>query len=54
MDGADLTGCLKSDSRGIDNVIPPYYHAFDFSEESDRMRGPDDQTNHMFSYLSPE
>jgi len=35
-------------------VIPPYYHASDFSEGSDRMRGPDDQTNHMFSYLSPE
>jgi transposase len=24
------------------------------SEGSDRMRGPDDQTNQMFSYLSPE
>jgi transposase len=35
-------------------VISPYYHAPDFSEGSDRMRGPDDQTNDMFSYISPE
>ena len=35
-------------------MIPPYYHAPDVSEGSNRMRGPDEQTNHMFSYLSPE
>jgi transposase len=35
-------------------MIPLYYHAPDVSEGSDRMRGPDEQTNHMFSYLSPE
>jgi transposase len=35
-------------------VTPTYYHAADFSEGSDRMRGSDDQTNDMFSYLSPE
>ena len=35
-------------------TIPTYYHAPDFSEGSDRMRGPDEQTSHMFSYLSPE
>src|SRR5712671_5698258 len=35
-------------------MIPSYYHAPAVSEGSDRMRGPDEQTNHMFSYLSPE
>jgi transposase len=35
-------------------VIRPYYHAPDISEGSDPMRGPDDQTSGMFSYLSPE
>jgi transposase len=35
-------------------MIPSYYHAPDVTEGSDRMRGPDDQTSHMFSYLSPE
>jgi len=35
-------------------VILTYYHAPDSSEGSDQMRGPDDQTNGMFSYLSPE
>ena len=35
-------------------MLSPYYHAPDFSEGSDEMRGPDDQTNGMFSYLSPE
>src|SRR2546421_11942173 len=35
-------------------VIGPYYYAPDVSEGSDSMRGPDDQTNGMFSYLSPE
>jgi transposase len=35
-------------------VILSYYHAPDSFEGSDRMRGPDDQTSHMFSYLSPE
>jgi hypothetical protein len=35
-------------------MIPSYYHAPDFSEGSDAMRGPDDQTSGMFSYLSPE
>ena len=35
-------------------MILTYYHAPDSSEGSDQMRGPDDQTNGMFSYLSPE
>ena len=35
-------------------MAPPYYHAPEISEGSDSMRGPDDQTNEMFSYLSPE
>src|SRR5947207_1959241 len=35
-------------------TIPPYYHAPDSSEGSDRVRGPDEQTKDMFSYLSPE
>src|SRR5678810_1178801 len=38
---------------GIDTMIPTYYHAPDF-EGSDAMRGSDDQTHQMFSYLSPE
>jgi len=35
-------------------MIPTYYDAPNSSEGSDRMRGPDDQTKDMFSYLSPE
>ena len=35
-------------------MILPYYYAPDVSEGSDRMRGADDQTSDMFSYLSPE
>src|SRR3989449_2024862 len=35
-------------------MIPSYYDAPTVSEGSDRMRGPDEQTSHMFSYLSPE
>jgi transposase len=35
-------------------MIPLYYHAPECSEGSGAMRGPDDQTNEMFSYLSPE
>src|SRR3989449_1556338 len=35
-------------------MIPSYYDAPNVSEGSGRMRGPDEQTNHMFSYLSPE
>ena len=35
-------------------MIPAYYHAPDCAEGSDPMRGADDQTNQMFSYLSPE
>ena len=35
-------------------MILTYYHAPDVSEGSDDMRGPDDQTSGMFSYLSPE
>ena len=45
---------LNAASRGIDIVIPTYYHAPDSSAGSNRMRGPDEQTNAMFSYLSPE
>src|SRR5438094_443911 len=35
-------------------MIPSYYDAPNVSEGSDDMRGPDEQTRHMFSYLSPE
>jgi transposase len=35
-------------------VIRPYYHALEAFEGSERMRGPDEQTSGMFSYLSPE
>jgi transposase len=35
-------------------VITSYYHALASSEGSERMRGPDEQTAAMFSYLSPE
>ena len=35
-------------------MIAPYYHAPDFCEGSAAMRGSDDQTSGMFSYLSPE
>ena len=35
-------------------MILPYYHAPDVSEGSDRMRGSDEQTSGLFSYLSPE
>ena len=35
-------------------MIPSYYDAPDNSEGSGRMRGPDEQTSDMFSYLSPE
>lgn len=35
-------------------MIPAYYHAPDIHHGSDQMRGHDEQTSHMFSYLSPE
>lgn len=35
-------------------MIPTYYYAPDSSEGSDRMRGSDERTSGMFSYLSPE
>jgi hypothetical protein len=35
-------------------VIAPYYRALTSSEGSDRMRGPDEQPSHLFSYRSPE
>src|SRR5881227_4272347 len=35
-------------------MITSYYDAPNVSEGSDDMRGPDEQTSHMFSYLSPE
>src|SRR2546426_4295565 len=35
-------------------MIRSYYDAPNISEGSDGMRGPDEQTSHMFSYLSPE
>lgn len=35
-------------------MIHSYYHAPDIAEGSDRMRGSDEQTSGMFSYLSPE
>ena len=35
-------------------MIVPYYHARTTSERSQRVRGSDEQTKDMFSYLSPE
>src|SRR3984893_5092264 len=35
-------------------MIPTYYYAPTSSEGSDRVRGPDEQTKGMFSYVSPE
>jgi transposase len=35
-------------------MISAYYHAPSSSEGSDRMRGSDEQTSHMFSYIAPE
>ena len=35
-------------------MIASYYHAADIAEGGDRMRGPDDRTSDMYSYLSPE
>jgi transposase len=35
-------------------VIPSYYHAPDLSDGSVPMRGDDQQTGHLFSYVSPE
>jgi len=39
---------------GIDRSIPSYYHARIAFREEPRVRGPDEQTADMFSYLSPE
>src|SRR5215510_16401121 len=35
-------------------MISAYYHAPISCEGSDRMRGSDEQTSHMFSYVVPE
>lgn len=35
-------------------MIASYYHAANSFKGSDRMRGPDEHTADMFSYLSPE
>jgi hypothetical protein len=35
-------------------AIPSYYHAPNVSEGSVPMRGDDQQTGYIFSYLSPE
>ena len=45
---------LLTGGDGLDTPIPTYYHAPTIAEGSVAMRGPDDQTNDMFSYLSPE
>ena len=34
--------------------MPSYYDAPNVGEGSDCIRRPDEQTNHMFSYVSPE
>src|SRR5829696_5483666 len=54
MRSSSSSRVLKKCSRGIDIGILTYYHAPDSSEGSDRVRGPDEQTSGMFSYLSPE
>ena len=45
---------MKTQCEQIGKAISPYYHAPDVSEGSQWMRGPDEQTSHMFSDLSPE
>jgi hypothetical protein len=35
-------------------MVPSYYDPPNVGEGSDYMRGPDEQTSHMFSYVSPE
>src|SRR5262249_37921243 len=45
---------MKTHCEQADKAFTPSYHAPDVSEGSQCMRGPDEQTNHMFSYLSPE
>ena len=48
-----LAGCCKSDSQGIDIVIESYYDA-PTHEGSLPMRGDDQQTGYLFSYVSPD
>ena len=48
-----LAGCCKTPRNGIDRLIPSYYDA-PHTEGSPIMRGHDEQTTHMFSYLTPE
>src|SRR5687768_8962653 len=45
-----LKKCLAGD-RHRDLRVLPCCHS---SKGSDRMRGPDEQTSHMFSYIVPE
>src|SRR5258708_40018012 len=49
-----VSWALANPSTAIDIEMSPYYHAPDVSEWRNRMRGADEQTSHMFSYLSPE
>jgi transposase len=44
----------KMTRGGIDIAIPTYYHARTSFNGSERMRGSDEQTSHIFNYLSPE
>src|SRR5262249_2884 len=45
---------LKTGFDGIDKSIPPYYDPRTLLQRSVRVRGDDEQSGHLFSYLSPE
>jgi hypothetical protein len=45
---------LKTRPDGIDKSIPAYYHRRTLLPRSVRVRGDDEQSGHLFSYLSPE
>ena len=40
--------------NAIDGFVLSYYHAPDLAEGSKHVRGDDERTGHLFSYLSPE
>src|SRR3954467_7160651 len=45
---------LKNRVCRIDKSIRPYYDPRDSLQRSVRVRGDDEQSGHLFSYLSPE
>ena len=45
---------MKTTHDGIDKSIRAYYDRRTLLQRSVRMRGDDEQSGHLFSYLSPE